>query len=200
MAVKDNIEFLKEEISNEEKMLEQVVKIERFYKKYKKQILAIVAILIVGGIGYGVYDLKQSHDLKVSNEAYIKLLKNPNDKESLNILKEKNPRLYTLFIFQEAVKKGDIDNLKKIASKKIFPLSNIAKYQEASLTKSKKDLEDYEYNQKALLKDMAILNEAFLLYEENNIKKAKEKLNLINEKSLLYPYAKFLLHYGIKGS
>lgn len=199
MGVKDNIEFLKEEISNEEKMLEQIIKVERFYKKYKKPLLSILVILIVGGVGYGLYNLKESYDIKVSNEAYLNLLKNPNSKKDLKVLKDKNQKLYLVYLFQKAIKKSDTDELKKIASKNIFPISNLAKYQYAAILKNKKDLQNYEYNQNALLKDIAILDEAFLLYKEKNVKEAREKLNLIDEKSLIYPYAKFLLHYGIKG-
>ena len=200
MGAKDNIEFIKEEISNEEKFLEQVIKVERFYKRYKKQILGGLTIVLVFSIGYWLYGLKKDYDLKVSNEAYLNLLKNPDSKKDLQTLKNKNPKLYLLFLFQEAMKNSNSNELKKIASKNIFPISNIAKYQSASILKDQKELQNYEYNQNALLKDIAILQEAFLFYKQNRFKEAKEKLDNISVNSLVYPYAKFLLHYGIKGS
>jgi len=196
--MKGNIEFIKEELSNEEKFLEQVVKAERFYKKYKKHIVALAIVAIVGILGYVGYDMKKSHDLKVSNEAYLKLLKNPADTQAIDILKSKNPSLYEVYLFKKAIEKNDIKSLKKIASKNILVISNIAKYQAAALQKNERDLYKYELDQKSLLKDLAILDEAYLLYSKNSIENAREKLSSIGKDSLVYPYAQFLLHFGIK--
>lgn len=196
--MKGNIEFIKEELSNEEKFLEQVVKAERFYKKYKKHIVALAIVAIVGILGYVGYDMKKSHDLKVSNEAYLKLLKNPADTQAIDILKSKNPSLYEVYLFKKAIEKNDIKSLKKIASKNILVISNIAKYQAAALQKNEQDLYKYELDQKSLLKDLAILDEAYLLYSKNSIENAREKLSSISKDSLVYPYAQFLLHFGIK--
>ncbi len=196
--MKGNIEFIKEELSNEEKFLEQVVKAERFYKKYKKHIVALAIVAIVGILGYVGYDMKKSHDLKVSNEAYLKLLKNPADTQAIDILKSKNPSLYEVYLFKKAIEKNDIKSLKKIASKNILVISNIAKYQAAALQKNEQDLYKYELDQKSLLKDLAILDEAYLLYSKNSIENAREKLSSIGKDSLVYPYAQFLLHFGIK--
>ena len=198
MAAKDTIEFLKEEISNEEKFLEQIVRAEKFYKKYKKHLIVATVFIVVLIGGYIGYDLKKEYDLKVSNEAYLKLLSNPQDKKSLNILKEKNPVLYDVFLFRTALEKNDAQKLNEIASKKIPVVSNIAAYQSAALKKDQKALYSYQLNQKSLLKDLAILDEAFLLYKKDEIKKAKERLKSINKDSFVYPYATFLLHYGLK--
>ncbi len=200
MGVKENIEFLKEEISNEEKMLEQIVKAERFYKKFKKPLIAFAAVATIGAMGYVGYEMKKEQDLIVSNEAYLKLLKDPENSEALQTLKEKNPILYAVFEFKEAVKNNDAKKLEEIASKNISIISNIAKYQAASLLRNKEKLQSYQYDQKAILKDLAILEEAFLLYEKDSVNVAREKLKNVKENSIVYPYAQFLLHYGIKGN
>ena len=36
MSIKDDVNYLKNELNNEEKLLENFVKLERFFKKYKK--------------------------------------------------------------------------------------------------------------------------------------------------------------------
>ena len=198
MSTKENIEFIKEELTNEEKFLEQIVKAEKFYKKYKKIIISSIVVLIIAIFAYIGYDLKKEHDLKVSNEAYMKLLENPEDKESLKILKEKNPTLYDVYQFRRALDSNNIEKLQKISSKNLPVISNIAKYHVAALKKDPDLLYKYELDQKALLKDLAVLDEVFLLYQKNEIKKAKNRLNTINKDSYVYPYAQFLLHYGLK--
>ena len=200
LSTKDNIKYIKDELTNEEKMLEQIVRLERFYKKYKKLIISGLIIAILALVSYISYNLKKEYDLKVSNIAYLKLLKNPNDSEALNILKEKNRPLFVAFEFKMAIDKNDEKKLNEIALKNINIISNIAKYQAASLLKDQKRLRDYGYDQKALLKDLAMLEEAFLLYSENKIEEAKSRLKNIPLDSLVYPYAKFLLHYGVKGN
>ncbi|WP_200762394.1 hypothetical protein [Nitrosophilus alvini] len=199
MSTKENIQILKEELSNEEKFLEQIIKVERFYKKYKKVIIGICIVAIVAALGYTAYDLKVSHDLKVSNEAYIKLQQNPEDKEALMLLKEKNPSLYNAFVFQKALQKNDAEILKSIAAKNINVLSDIAKYQYAAISKDEKVLKDYRYTQDALLKDLAVLDEAFLLFKEKKIEEGKKLLESVPENSPAKIFAKFLLHYSVKG-
>ncbi|WP_281950600.1 hypothetical protein [Nitrosophilus kaiyonis] len=198
MGTKENIEFLKEELSSEEKFLEQIVRAEKFYKKYKKQLITVLVVFIVGIISYVGYDIKKDHDLKVSNEAYMKLLSNPKDSESLKILKEKNPTLFYVYQFRKAIEKNDIKKLEEISSKNIPIISNIAKYQISALKKDEKLLNSYTMDQKSLYKDLALLDEAYLLYTKSRIKEAKTKLKTINKDSFVYPYANFLLHYGLK--
>ena len=47
MALKDNIDFVKNEISSEEKFLEGFVRSENFFNKYKTIIIAAVVVVIV---------------------------------------------------------------------------------------------------------------------------------------------------------
>ena len=51
MSIKENVDYIKEELSSQEKFLENFVKGERFYKKYKTLMFAFIDIDIVGGIG-----------------------------------------------------------------------------------------------------------------------------------------------------
>ena len=42
MSLKENVSYIKDEISTEEQFFENFFKIEKFYKKYKKIILVII--------------------------------------------------------------------------------------------------------------------------------------------------------------
>lgn len=107
MSTKENIDFIKEELSSEEKFLESSIKLERFYKKYKVAIISAVAIAVVGTIGYYTQNYLHHKAIVASNEAYNKLLKDPKDTKSLEILKSKNQPLYALYMLQTSVKNSD---------------------------------------------------------------------------------------------
>ena len=189
MSLKENINSIKEEIGAEEQFLESVIKGERFYKKYKKQILASVVFVVLFSVGYVGYDFIKQRSLKVSNEAYEKLLKTPSDKDALNILKDKNPKLYDVFLFQEAVKKNSIqelENLSKNDSDEL--LSDLSKYQLGQLKNSK-------VVQSKLLNGFSLLEEGFDLLKEGKITEAKLKFAQIDSNSPLSKIVKNLEHY-----
>ena len=52
MAIKDDIDSIKEELNTQEQFLENIIKSERFFKKYKKIIIGAVVLGIVGAAGY----------------------------------------------------------------------------------------------------------------------------------------------------
>ncbi len=189
MSLKENINSIKEEIGAEEQFLESVIKGERFYKKYKKQILASVVFVVLFSVGYVGYDFIKQRSLKVSNEAYEKLLKTPSDKDAMNILKDKNPKLYDVFLFQEAVKKNSIqelENLSKNDSDEL--LSDLSKYQLGQLKNSK-------VVQSKLLNGFSLLEEGFDLLKEGKITEAKLKFAQIDSNSPLSKIVKNLEHY-----
>ncbi len=197
MGTKENIEYIKNELSNEEKFLESVIKAEKFYKKHKKKIVGIFMALVIASAGYVGYEMKVEHDLRVSNEAYQKLLQNPDDKEALQTLQSKNEKLYHLFLYQQAVKKKDKDALQKIAAGSDPILADLAKYHVAALDKDSTALDHYAIDSNAILRELAILDESYLMMNQKNIAKAREKLSKI-EKSPATPYALLLGHYGAK--
>ena len=52
MSIKDDVNYIKNELSSEEKFLESFVKTERFFKKYKKLIVVLIITVIVGSIAF----------------------------------------------------------------------------------------------------------------------------------------------------
>jgi len=165
-----------------------VIKAEGFWKKYKKLILSVISLLIVGVLAYTMYQSIQEKNLRMANEAYIKLQTNPSDSEAIDTLKSKNPNLYELYIFSSQIKKGDFD------TKMNDPiLQDLVEYQKASV--SKQGLKEYSQRQNALLKEFASLQEVYLLFKEGKSKEAKEILAQIPENSSLGQLAQSLKHY-----
>ncbi len=198
MSIKDDIKAVKEEITAEEQFLETVIKSERFLKKYKKPLIATVSVIVAAFLIYAGYDYIKERNFKISNQAYLTLLKNPGDKKAMETLKEKNPNLYMVFLFQEAIKKNSPEAFEKILSAlKDENLKDIALYQIASLKADKQALDSYSMRKEALLKDFALLDEGYLLLKEGKIKEGKEKLSMISLSSPLQNLVQSLSHYGV---
>jgi len=194
LSLKDNIEAVKEELSTEEQLLESVIKAEGFWKKYKKIVLALVSIIFISIVAKLVSDFIKEKNINESNIAYAKLIKNPNDKDALNTLKSKNPRLYDLYLFKEGAKSSDIAKLKGLKSSlNDGVLKDLLSYQIDSITK--KDLDNYSIKEGSILKDLAIYESAYLLLKRGKIKEADEKLDTIPQNSPLYNLAQNLKNY-----
>ncbi len=198
MSLKENIDMVKEELSQEEKFFAGAVQTERFIKKYKVQLIstlgAVVFVLIVNTI----YQASVQHAVESSNQAYLTLLANSEDAKAAEVLKENNPALYDAWQFKIAREKADEDGLKQLASSSSDVIADLASYELAALKKDKSALNEYALKQNAILKDMAILNEAVLLLQEKKIDEAKKRLSLIEDTSSLKKLAMLLQHYGIK--
>ncbi len=192
MSLKDNVKAIKDELNTQEQFLESVIKAEGFFKKYKKILIALVVALVVLVIGYNIYTSMQSSNLQKANEAYSKLLKDPNDKESLTILKDKNPNLYQAFIFSQALKGGNLDELKSKITDPI--LKDLLSYYIASNTK--KNLSSYIMKEDAILKELALLEEAYLLMLDGKTKEAKNKIKQISPTSPIQGLAQNLNHFN----
>lgn len=189
MSLKENIKNVKEEIGAEEQFLESVIKGERFYKKYKRQIQVFVVVVVLGALGYTGFNIIKTRNLRLSNEAYEQLSKNPNDTKSLATLKDKNTNLYNVYQFKEAIKTNNIEKLKEISKDKSNELlADISKYQVEQIQNSKTVNSE-------LLKGFSLLEEGFDLLKENKITEAKLKFAQIDSNSPLFKIVKNLEHY-----
>ena len=194
MGLKENIDAVKKELSAEEQFLGSIIKAEGFLKKYKILLMVFAALLVTVALAYTFYKSNQEQNLIASNEAYAKLQTNPNDKEALEALKSKNPKLYELFLFSSEIKSADISKLNSLKPNLTDPiLKDLLSYQEASL--SKKDLSSYSVKQKALLRVFAKIQEAYLLLQDGKTKEAAVVLSLISADSPLAQMAQSLKHY-----
>lgn len=197
MSIKEDLKAVKEELNTEEQFLEGLIRAERFYKKYKKPIIALVSIAVIIFIGFSIKTYIDEANLKAANEAYLKLIKNPNDTQAAEILKSKNINLYYAFKLQVASKNNDKNILKEVKTNaKDKYISDLADYQLASLSKKSDKLDRYIDDSKAgLVKNFALLEDAYLLLKENKKDQAKIKLSSIEVDSPLKDVAKNLEHY-----
>ncbi len=198
MSLKENIDMVKEELSQEEKLFASAVQTERFVKKYKLQLISVLVAIVVVVIANTLYQANLEQSIERSNEAYLTLLSNSDDTEAADVLKENNPALYDAWQFKLAREKADEAGLKELTESSSDIIADLASYELAALQKDKTGLNNYSLEQDAILKDLAILNEAVLLMQEKKIQEAKKRLNLIDETSPLKKLAMLLQHYGIQ--
>lgn len=189
MSLKENLDGIKQEIGAEEQFLESVIKTERFYKKYKRQVQLGVAILVIAAIVYPSYGYIKQRNLRLSNIAYETLLTNPSDKEALNTLKDKNQPLYDTYKFRAAVTKKNVAKLEELSKNKNEKfLSDLSTYELAQIKNSKKVNSE-------LLKGFALLEEGYDLLKVGKISQAQLKFAQIDTNSPLFKIVKNLSHY-----
>lgn len=198
MSLKENIDMVKEELSQEEKFFAGAVQTERFVKKYKLQLISTLVAIVFVLIANSIYQANVQQAIESSNEAYLTLLTNSDDTKAAKVLEENNPALYDAWQFKMALEKGDEAGLKKLSVSSSDIVADLASYELAALKKDKTALNEYALNQDAILKDLAVLNEAVLLMQEGKTEEAKTRLALIDETSSLKKLAMLLQHYGIK--
>jgi predicted negative regulator of RcsB-dependent stress response len=194
LSLKEDIEIVKEGISSEEQFLTSSIKVERFVKKYKQLLVSGLAVVLVGIIGYVSYDYYDKDRLQKANSALSKLLQNPSDKESLEVLKSKSPKLYEAYAMSLAVNKNDQQALSNAALSTNTIFSDIAKYQLAALKGDENSLRIYASNKDAILKDLANFLLAQKAIEKKDTKGASEYLAKIPASSNLKEQSLYLQH------
>ena len=181
---------IKEKLKQEEELLVKVFKLEKFIKKYKKQIVVGVTIAALILVGNAVYGYIQTQKLISSNNAFDALMKNPADKTALEKVKS-NENLYQVYLLQS----NKIEDLQKITAPE---LKAVAAYKIAMLKGDKQALENYLLNPDyKILKDPVRAALIKIYLKEGNRKKAKELFAQINPNTEFFTISKFLLHYGI---
>ena len=188
MSIKDDVNYIKNELSSEEKFLESFVKTERFFKKYKKLIVVLIISVIVGSIAFLVKTKLDEKNLYEANIALSNFLENGNQ-NSLDELKEKNRDLYEIALYLDAkneFKNADI-NLKY--------LKELLDFQVALLNSNQSELDLVSKKADFLLKDYAIFNQALILVNNQKYAEAREILGKISQDSRAFELATLLKHY-----
>ena len=188
MSIKDDVNYIKNELSSEEKFLESFVKTERFFKKYKKLIVVLIIAVIVGSISFFVKTKLDEKNLYEANIALSNFLENGNQ-NSLKQLKEKNRDLYEIALYLDAkneFKNADI-NLKY--------LKELLDFQVALLNSNQSELDLVSKKADFLLKDYAIFNQALILVNNQKYAEAREILGKISQDSRAFELATLLKHY-----
>jgi hypothetical protein len=188
MSIKENVDYIKSELSSEEKLLEGFVKSERFFKKYKNLLIALIVAIVIGSI---IYFVKKSFDESNKYESNI-LLNNyleKGDEKALQSLKDKNNSLYQIALYLKARQDG------KSAEISLPILKELSEFE---LAKDKNDIEALDkLSMKGdfLLKDYALFNKALILTNEGKYQEAKDTIAKISNDSRTIELVNLLNHY-----
>ena len=189
MSLKDDITAVKQELSSDEKLLEQAFHLEKFFKKNKKIIIASAILLIGAFAGYKIYSYLQYSKLESANSALLALDKEPTNKEALAKLKDSNPKLYRLYTYSKAANSGDAKAIEAISSNDEF-LNDVIKYHIGVASKKPADSEYY--------KNLSQVEKAYELIKAGKKAEAKNILVTIPKNSAVAGVARLLSHYTIK--
>ncbi|RXJ83734.1 tetratricopeptide repeat protein [Arcobacter sp. CECT 8985] len=189
MSLKENVDFVKNELDSEEKFLESFVKLERFYKKYKILLITLLIVIIVAVIGINVKNYFDGQNKIKANIAFEEVLKDFNNKDALKTLKDTNKKLYEVALYLKAKKAG------KNADVDVMFFGAISKYEKALKEKNISKLNDISMKDDFLLKEFALFNKALLETKSGKYTDAKATLKLIPKESKVYELVKILNHY-----
>ena len=198
MSLKENLDMVKEELNSEEKMLENAIKAEKYYKKYKKPLYGLLAAIVIGVASNAVYQNSVENKIQKSNELFDIVQKNPTNITAADELKALNPKLYQAWEFAEALRNKNVQKLNALSQQGLDVLSSIASYEVASREADITKLENYTLEQKAIYRDLALIEAAYLLMKENKIDEGHQQLMMIPSESPLYKISQVLMHYGVK--
>lgn len=190
MNLADAGKEIKKELSKDEKVLESVFKLETLYKKYKYILWALLIGVVLFFLGRAYMQSAHESNLLQANEAFLTLQTKADDTKALAILKEKNPNLFELFTYAQAVKNENLTILKELSTSENQVISDASTYVSSVLEKQPKDSKLYT--------EMTVLQEAYLAIKSGDVKVANQKLNLIEEDTPLYMLASLLKHSTIK--
>lgn len=181
MALKDDIQGVSKELNSQEQFLESIIKSERFFKKHKKSIFSfVIFILIVFGLFFSIKTYKNAN-FEAASEAYTRLINNQQNPQDLEILKSKNPTLFSVYEFQ--INRTNKEKLEEILKN---PATDqiIKKIIEFELGKNGDFMGDYN----------ALMN-GFKLLQQNKIDAANLEFAKISKESGLQGLANNLKHY-----
>ncbi len=191
MSIKDDVKYVKKELSADEQVLESALKLETLYNKHKRKIWTVLILIVLLFLGKIVFDSVQDSRINSANEALLALQKDPKNSEALETLQSNNPALYELYSYAEAVKSEDAKRLDELTKSKNSLIADVSQYTGQVLSSKSSDSVYY--------KEMSLIEDAYIALKAGKSEAAKEKLELIDARSPVAPIADLLKHYTIKG-
>lgn len=185
MSLKENIDYMKTELTAQEQFLENFVKAEKIFKKYKTLIfgaLLAIVVLIIAMIGYDYMD--EQKKVK-ANVALNEFLADTNNQQALDTLKANNKNLYEI-----AMHIKDENHIPDIA---IF--KEIAMFQNAVKNGDTKTIDSLLSNNNFLFKDYALVIKALQAIKADDMKSAEQAVKMLPKDSVSSDLANLLEHY-----
>jgi hypothetical protein len=190
VSFKDDVKFVKDELSSDEKVLESVFKLETIYKKHKIKIFGLLAVAIIGFGGVITNDIIKESNLNSANLALLALQKDSSDADAKAILKSKNQSLYSLYRYSQAVKNSDIKVLTELSTSQNKIIADLSNYHLNMFQNKNADSKYY--------KNLSIIGDAFVSIKDNKKSLADGKLTLIEQNSELYKLSTIMRHQTIE--
>jgi hypothetical protein len=188
--MKDDVNYFKQELSSDEKVLQSAFKIEGLYKKHRVKLFVVVGALFLFWIGTTIQTSLHESRLFDANEALLTLQSDSSNQEARAILKEKNPALYELYAYKEAINAQDSQSLDALTTSQNSIIADMSRYQKGILEAQPTD--------SILYKDMALFTQAYLALEQKDTKEAQRQLQEIDERSSLSMLSNLLQHATLK--
>jgi H+/gluconate symporter-like permease len=185
MSLKENIDYMKTELTAQEQFIENFVKAEKVFKKYKTLILGTfigIVILIIAMFGYDYMD--EQNKIK-ANLAFTEFLKDKNNEQALQTIKANNKNLYEI-----AMHIKDENHIPEVA---IF--KEIAMFQNAVKNGDTKTIDSLLSNNNFLFKDYAVVIKAIQAIKADDLKSAEQTIKMLPKDSMSSDLASLLEHY-----
>lgn len=192
VSIKDDVNYVKKELSGDEKVLESAFKLETLYRKHKFKLWAALVVVILFFVVTAAMDAMHEAKLVKANEAFLTLQTNSDDANALKVLKEENPALFELYSYATAVKKKDLSVLESLAKSTNSVIADASVYTVGVLNEKPVDSKLY--------RELALFLKAYVAIGAGDMEAAKAKLDLIDERSPLGVVTSFLKHSTIKGT
>lgn len=190
MSFKDDVKFVKDELSSDEKVLESVFKLESIYKKHKIKIFGLLAVTIIGFGGVITNNIIKESNLNSANLALLTLQKDSSNADAKATLKNKNQKLYSLYRYSQAVKNSDTKILTELSTSQNKIIADLSSYHLNMFQNKNADSKYY--------KNLSIISDAFVSIKDNKKSLADDKLTLVEQNSELYKLSTIMRHQTIE--
>lgn len=185
MSLKENIDYMKTELTAQEQFLENFVKAEKIFKKYKILIFGALVGVILLVIAMFSYDYMEEQNKIKANLAFNEFLADTNNQQALDKLKANNKNLYEI-----AMHIKDENHIPDVA---IF--KEIAMFQNAVKSGDTKTIDTLLSNNNFLFKDYAVVIKALQAIKADDYKSAQETIKMLPKDSMSSDLASLLEHY-----
>ncbi len=185
MSLKENIDYMKTELTAQEQFIENFVKAEKVFKKYKTLILGAlvgIVILIMAMVGY---DYMEEQNKIKANLAFNEFIKDKNNEQALQTIKENNKNLSEI-----AMHIKDENHIPDVA---VF--KEIAMFQNAVKSGDTKTIDSLLSNNNFLFKDYAVVIKALQAIKAGDLTLAEQTIKMLPKDSMSSDLASLLEHY-----
>lgn len=185
MSLKDNLDYVKTELTAQEKFIENFVRAEKVFKKYKTLIIGTLIGIFVLIVGVITLDYLEEQNKISANIAFNQFLSNPSDEVALAVLKSKSKTLYEIAMYIK-----DSNHIPQVG---VF--KEIAIFQNAIKNNDQNAINSIISNGNFLLQEYAIVYKALQEAKIDDFESAKQTLKMLPQNSLGQDLIQLLEHY-----